>query len=105
MIRSKIINIFKNTGALLNGHFVLTSGRHSSSYFQCAKVLQHPKYLTLFAEMIAKHFIKEKMCFWDFVGIFQKKCAGFFRMIYPSVITTKISILILRKLSIPSLGH
>ena len=61
MIRSKIINIFKNTGALLDGHFVLTSGRHSSSYFQCAKVLQHPKYLTLFAELIAKHFEKEKI--------------------------------------------
>ena len=61
MIKSKIINIFKNTGAQLDGHFVLTSGRHSSSYFQCAKVLQHPKYLTLFAELIAKHFEKEKI--------------------------------------------
>ena len=61
MIRSKIINIFKNTGALLDGQFVLTSGRHSSSYFQCAKVLKHPKYLTLFAELIAKHFEKEKI--------------------------------------------
>ena len=61
MIRSKIINVFKDTGALLDGHFILTSGRHSSSYFQCARVLQHPEYLTLFAEMIAKHFNKEKI--------------------------------------------
>ena len=61
MSKKKILEIFKKTGALLDGHFVLTSGRHSSSYFQCAKVLQHPKYLTLFAELIAKHFEKEKI--------------------------------------------
>ena len=61
MIRSKIIDVFKETGALLDGHFILTSGRHSSSYFQCARVLQHPQYLTQFAEMIAKYFNKEKI--------------------------------------------
>ena len=61
MTRSEIINIFRETGALLEGHFILTSGKHSSSYFQCARVLQHPKYLTLFAEMIAKHFKEEKI--------------------------------------------
>ena len=61
MNRSEIINVFKDTGALLDGHFILTSGRHSSSYFQCARVLQHPQYLTQFAEMIAKHFNKEKI--------------------------------------------
>ena len=61
MNRSEIINVFKDTGALLDGHFVLTSGRHSSSYFQCARVLQHPQYLTHFAEMIAEHFNKEKI--------------------------------------------
>ena len=44
MNRSEIIDVFKETGALLDGHFILTSGRHSSSYFQCAKVLQHPQY-------------------------------------------------------------
>ena len=57
MSREEIINIFKETGALLNGHFVLTSGRHSSSYFQCAKVLQYPKYLSRFAQSIANNFI------------------------------------------------
>ena len=61
MNRSEIIDVFKETGALLDGHFILTSGRHSSSYFQCARVLQHPQYLTHFAEMIAKHFNKEKI--------------------------------------------
>ena len=61
MNRSEIIDVFKETGALLDGHFILTSGRHSFSYFQCARVLQHPEYLTHFAEMIAKHFNKEKI--------------------------------------------
>ena len=61
MNRSEIIDVFKETGALLDGHFILTSGRHSFSYFQCARVLQHPEYLTHFAEMIAEHFNKEKI--------------------------------------------
>jgi orotate phosphoribosyltransferase len=37
-----VIQRFKNTGALLEGHFVLTSGLHSEIYLQCALVLQHP---------------------------------------------------------------
>ena len=54
--RDNILSIFRSTEALLDGHFVLTSGRHSSSYFQCAKVLQHPEYLTAFSIMIADEF-------------------------------------------------
>ena len=46
------------TNALLEGHFVLSSGRHSRNYFQCAKVLQHPEYLTAFSIMIADEFEK-----------------------------------------------
>ena len=61
MNRSEFIDVFKETGALLDGHFILTSGRHSSSYFQCARVLRHPQYLTHFAEMIAEHFNKDKI--------------------------------------------
>ena len=54
--KDQILNIFKSTGALLEGHFVLTSGKHSPTYFQCAKVLQHPEYLTAFSIMIADRF-------------------------------------------------
>ena len=54
--RDQILSIFRSTKALLDGHFVLTSGRHSASYFQCAKVLQHPEYLTAFSIMIADEF-------------------------------------------------
>ena len=54
--RDQILSIFRSTEALLEGHFVLTSGRHSASYFQCAKVLQHPEYLTAFSIMIADEY-------------------------------------------------
>jgi orotate phosphoribosyltransferase len=56
MNKEKAIKIFKSSGALMEGHFVLTSGRHSSSYFQCAKVLQYPEYLSLFANELTKKF-------------------------------------------------
>ena len=55
-IRDQALGIFQETGALLQGHFILTSGRHSSTYFQCAKVLQHPQYLQRFANEITDHF-------------------------------------------------
>ena len=38
-----ILEIFKSTGAYLQGHFRLTSGLHSAEYLQCALVLQHPE--------------------------------------------------------------
>ena len=54
--QDQLIEIFQKTGALLEGHFILTSGRHSSMYFQCAKVLQHPEYLHKFSKQIVNHF-------------------------------------------------
>ena len=54
--QDQLIKIFQKTGALLEGHFILTSGRHSSMYFQCAKVLQHPDYLNKFSKQIVNHF-------------------------------------------------
>ena len=38
----KSLNILKKTDALLEGHFVLSSGLHSSKYIQCAKLLSYP---------------------------------------------------------------
>jgi len=54
--KDQVLDIFRETKALLEGHFQLTSGLHSPQYFQCARVLQYPKYLHLFAGEIAKHF-------------------------------------------------
>jgi orotate phosphoribosyltransferase len=43
MLAKKDINeILERTGVLQTGHFLLTSGRHSSKYMQCAKIFQHP---------------------------------------------------------------
>ena len=56
MDNKEYLNIFRKTGALMEGHFVLTSGRHSRSYFQCAKILQYPQYLNLFSKIISDHF-------------------------------------------------
>jgi orotate phosphoribosyltransferase len=41
MTREEALQIFKRTGALLEGHFVLRSGLHSRQFFQCAIALQH----------------------------------------------------------------
>jgi orotate phosphoribosyltransferase len=54
--KEQILDIFRETRALLEGHFLLTSGLHSPQYFQCARVLQFPKYLHLFSGEIARHF-------------------------------------------------
>ena len=40
---SDAISLLKESGALLEGHFLLTSGRHSDRYFQCARLLMHPE--------------------------------------------------------------
>jgi orotate phosphoribosyltransferase len=40
---AEVLQIFRDTRALLDGHFVLRSGLHSRQYFQCAMVLQHPR--------------------------------------------------------------
>ena len=37
-----VLALLKDSGAMLEGHFLLSSGRHSDRYFQCAKLLQYP---------------------------------------------------------------
>jgi orotate phosphoribosyltransferase len=43
MTESEVLTLFRRSGALLEGHFRLTSGLHSPGYLQCALVLQHPR--------------------------------------------------------------
>lgn len=43
MIQEDVLKMFRQSEALLEGHFRLTSGLHSDRYLQCALVLQHPK--------------------------------------------------------------
>jgi orotate phosphoribosyltransferase len=41
MTQDEVIQVFRKSGALLEGHFVLRSGLHSRQFFQCALALQH----------------------------------------------------------------
>lgn len=52
----QIFDIFIKTNALLHGHFLLTSGRHSNQYFQCAKVLQYPNYTSEVCSVLSEYF-------------------------------------------------
>ena len=56
MEQEHMLSIFRDSGALLEGHFQLTSGLHSDRYFQCARVLQYPHYTELLCGEIARAF-------------------------------------------------
>lgn len=51
-----ILDYFKRTNALLEGHFILSSGLHSPKYLQCALALQSPKDAESFGRAIAEKF-------------------------------------------------
>ena len=53
--------IFKKSGAILEGHFLLTSGLHSPVYWEKFKVLQFPNYTEQLCQMITNHFRKQKI--------------------------------------------
>ena len=50
----KSLNILKKTNALLEGHFVLSSGLHSPKYIQCAKLLSYPSLADKICKSLAK---------------------------------------------------
>src|ERR1043165_2434743 len=50
------LTLFQETGALLEGHFQLTSGMHSPRYLQCALVLQYPERAAWIGRQLAAHF-------------------------------------------------
>jgi len=54
MKAAEIADVFRSTGAFLEGHFILSSGLHSPNYMQCAKVLQHPEHGERFAKALAE---------------------------------------------------
>ena len=53
MTQDELLSLFRRSGALLDGHFRLTSGLHSPRYLQCALVLSHPADATALAEALA----------------------------------------------------
>lgn len=60
-IGQRLLTIFQETGALLEGHFQLTSGLHSARYLQCALVLQHPAHAEFAGRMLAAKFSDDRI--------------------------------------------
>jgi orotate phosphoribosyltransferase len=52
MTESEVLTALEESSAILRGHFQLTSGRHSDTYVQCARVLEDPALTTRFAQAI-----------------------------------------------------
>ncbi len=51
--REVVLNILKESGAFMEGHFILSSGNHSSAYVQCARLFQYPDK----AETVCRHIV------------------------------------------------
>jgi orotate phosphoribosyltransferase len=61
MNAEEVIAKFKDAGALLEGHFILSSGLHSSVYLQCAIALESTKSAAEFGAALAKHFVASRV--------------------------------------------
>ncbi len=57
----RIKEIFQKTGVMLEGHFLLTSGRHSGRYIQCARLFQYPDLSELLCRELANKFQKDRV--------------------------------------------
>ncbi|MCL2809812.1 MAG: orotate phosphoribosyltransferase [Treponema sp.] len=55
----KIINLLRESGAMLEGHFLLSSGKHSDRYFQCAKLLQYPEKTKIVFEQVVSQITQD----------------------------------------------
>ena len=55
----KTLELLKKSDALLEGHFILSSGKHSNKYIQCAKLIENPVYCEKVANIIGEK-LKEK---------------------------------------------
>ena len=61
MPENKIISQFTSTGTLLEGHFLLTSGRHSNKYFEKFNLLSQPDAVSSLCESISQEFIQKNI--------------------------------------------
>jgi len=53
-VAEQVLQLLRATGAVLEGHFVLTSGQHSGGYVQCAQVLQYPQHAEALGRWLAE---------------------------------------------------
>lgn len=61
MMQEEILELFKKTNAILDGHFLLSSGLHSPTYLQCACVLAYPNLAERLCKHLAQKFIDDKI--------------------------------------------
>lgn len=59
--RPDVLAALRETGAILNGHFQLTSGRHSDTYVQCARVLEHPRLTAELGRQMAEEVTEQQV--------------------------------------------
>jgi len=57
----EVLEIFEKEGAVQQGHFLLTSGLHSDTYIQCARVLMHPHLAESLADELARGFRSQEI--------------------------------------------
>lgn len=57
----RVLEILKESEVLLEGHFILTSGKHSSQYMQCARILQYPSFAVELASRIVDEYKDKKI--------------------------------------------
>ena len=73
MTKEQVLEVFRRCGALLQGHFVLRSGKHSRTFFQCALVLQDP---VATAELCGALVAKLKVKRWTFHSVISPAMGG-----------------------------
>src|SRR6266404_3811448 len=61
MTAEEVIAKFRDAGALLEGHFILSSGLHSSTYLQCAVALEPTTAAAEFGSALAQHFAASRI--------------------------------------------
>lgn len=54
--KERVLEVLKEAGVLLEGHFLLTSGRHSGKYLQCAKIFRNTKYSEELCAALAEYY-------------------------------------------------
>nr|WP_319488130.1 orotate phosphoribosyltransferase [uncultured Caproiciproducens sp.] len=59
--QQRVMEILKEAGVLLEGHFKLTSGRHSNKYLQCAKIFRNTKYSEELCAALAEQYRNDKV--------------------------------------------
>lgn len=61
LTQERVLDILKEAGVLLEGHFRLTSGRHSNRYLQCAKIFKNTKYSEELCSSLAEQFAQDRV--------------------------------------------